>query len=68
MKIGLRILFGKFAGPICRWNGKIKIAGELGRRKVDWIELARVKASGEALCKGSRKYRFHERVEFLGIL
>jgi hypothetical protein len=55
VKNGLKILLGKSevvsprVGPRRRWNGKIKMAGELGRRKVDWIELARVKASREDL-------------------
>jgi hypothetical protein len=55
MKNGLKILVGKSEvvsprfGPRRRWNGKIKMVGKLGHRKVDWIKLAWVKASHETL-------------------
>jgi hypothetical protein len=55
MKKGLKILVGKSevvspsVGPRRVLNGKIKMIGKLGRRKVDWIKLARVKASHEDL-------------------
>lgn len=56
IKNGLKILVGKSevvsprVPPRRRWNGKIKMVGKLGRRKVDWIKLARVvKASHEDL-------------------
>jgi hypothetical protein len=53
MKIGLEILVDKsevlspHVGPRRRWDGKIKMVEKLGRRKVDWIKLARIKASHE---------------------
>jgi len=52
---GLKILIAKSevvsprVGPRRRWDGKIKKVGKLGRRKADWIEMARVKASHEDL-------------------
>jgi len=53
MKNGLKILVAESevviprVGPRRRWNGKIKKVGKLGRRKVDRIEMPRVKAIHE---------------------
>jgi len=55
MKNGLKILVAKSevaiprVGPRHRWNGTIKKVGKLGCRKVDRIEMPRVKASHEDL-------------------